>query len=307
VSIGETLAEARRQAGLTVAQVGRQTGISEAFITAIEGSDYSACGGDSHARSSIRRIARVVGADPEPLIQEYDTGHPWPQPATVNGADPVTEARTGKWLWRAWLAVVAVVVVWVCFVALQSLAGPRHGVTAAPPARAHSVDHRHPARHGQAPTTPAARPARTLTPVSATAFGPGGTGQGDNSDIAHLAIDAHPGTAWSTDWYTTARFGDLYPGTGLLVDMGRPVTITAAQITLGSSHGARLQLRIGAAPALADLPPVAHAANAGGVILLRPATPAHGRYVLIWFTRLPPAPAGRFQASIYSLRLKGRT
>jgi hypothetical protein len=39
---------------------------------------------------------------------------------------------------------------------------------------------------------------------------------------------------------------------------------------------------------------------------MRLATPAHGRYVLIWFTRLPPDPAGTFQASVYNLRLEGR-
>jgi hypothetical protein len=161
------------------------------------------------------------------------------------------------------------------------------------------VAHHHP---GQATATPA----RTLTPVRATAFGPGGASQGDNPGLAPLAIDANPATAWHTDWYATARFGDLYPGTGLLVDMGRPVTITAAEITLGRSHGASLQLRIGTIPALADLPPVAHAANAGGVVYMRLTTPAHGRYVLIWFTSLPPDPAGTFQASVYSLRLEGR-
>jgi cytoskeleton protein RodZ len=57
-----------------VAQVGHQTGISEASITAIEGNDYSACSSDSYARSYIHSIARAVGADPEPLIQEYDNG-----------------------------------------------------------------------------------------------------------------------------------------------------------------------------------------------------------------------------------------
>jgi transcriptional regulator with XRE-family HTH domain len=305
VSIGKALAEARRHAGLTVAQVGRQTGMSEASITAIEGNDYSACG-DSLTQSSIRSIARVVGADPEPLIHEYNTGQPWPQPATDNRADPATTTSTGKWLWRAWLAVVTVVVVWVSFVMFQSHAGLRHGVTAAPPAPAHPLAHSHSRHHKQAPTTPTTLPARMLTPVSATAYGSGGAGQGDNSDIAYLAIDAHPGTAWHTDWYATARFGNLYPGTGLLVDMGRTVTITAAQITLGRSHGARLQLRIGAAPVLADLPPVAHVANAGGVMRMRLTAPAHGRYVLIWFTRLPRDPAGNFQASVYSLRLEGR-
>jgi hypothetical protein len=146
-----------------------------------------------------------------------------------------------------------------------------------------------------------------LTPVSATAFGPGGASQGDNGDLAPLAIDAHPATAWHTDWYTTARFGNLYPGTGLLVDMGRPVTITAAQISLGSGHGASLQLRIGAAPALAHLRPVAQAANAAGVVRLYLTPPGRGQYVLIWFTSLPLDPAGTFQASVYSLQLEGRT
>src|SRR5215469_9868635 len=121
-----------------------------------------------------------------------------------------------------------------------------------------------------------------------------------------LAIDANPATAWHTDWYATARFGNLYPGTGLLVDMGRPAAITAARITLGQARGAGLQLRVGAAPTLADLPPVAHQANASGVVRFRLTTPAHGRYVLVWFTRLPPDPAGTFQAHVYNLRLEGQ-
>jgi hypothetical protein len=52
VSVGEALAEARRRVGLTVAEVGHQTGIREMIITAIEDDDYSACGGDSYARGT---------------------------------------------------------------------------------------------------------------------------------------------------------------------------------------------------------------------------------------------------------------
>jgi hypothetical protein len=314
VSIGETLADARCRAGLTVAQVGHQTGIRETVITAIERDDYSACGGELYVRGYIRSIAGAVGADPEPLIQEYSTAQPGPQPVTDDVADPVTVSGTGKWVWRAWLVVVALVMGGLWFAVFHYHAGPRQAVTAAASARAHLATHP-PGHHRPAPPAPASAPgtpapgtvaARTLTPVSATAFGPYGGGQGDNGDLAHLAIDAHPATAWHTDWYATARFGNLYPGTGLLVDMGRPVTITAAQITLGAGHGARFQLRVGAAPALADLPPVAHAANAGGVVRLQLVPPAHGRYVLIWFTSLPPDPAGTFQASVHSLRLEGR-
>jgi hypothetical protein len=335
VSIGEVLAEARRGAGLTVAQVSQRTRIREAIITGIEGDDYSACGGDFYARGHIRAIARAAGADPEPLIRAYDTARRGLLPLPADVTEPVTSLREYDMARRAPLALPADVTgpvtpgrgperrqpTWTAalglalavalgFAAYHFLAGSRQAASAAPTARAHPAPHHH-ASHGTptpAPkmTTRGVVPARTLTPASARAFGPYGSGQGDNPQRAHLAIDGSLVSAWHTDWYTTARFGNLYPGTGLLVDMGQPVTITAAQVRLGRAHGARFQLRAGAAPSLANLPPVASAASAGGLVRLQLATPAHGRYVLIWFTRLPPDPAGTFQASVHNLRLEGR-
>jgi len=85
VSIGETLAEARRQAGLTVTQVSQRTRIREAIIRGIEQNDFSACGGDFYARGHIRSIAGVVGADPVPLISEYDAIHG--PPGALRAAD----------------------------------------------------------------------------------------------------------------------------------------------------------------------------------------------------------------------------
>jgi cytoskeletal protein RodZ len=75
VSIGESLADARRQAGLTVTQVSQETRIREAIIREIEQGDFSGCGGDFYARGHIRSIASVVGTDPGPLIREYDADH----------------------------------------------------------------------------------------------------------------------------------------------------------------------------------------------------------------------------------------
>ena len=75
VSIGESLAEARRQAGLTIGQVSHQTRIRESIIRDIEQDDFSACGGDFYARGHIRSIAAVVGTDPVPLISAYDAEH----------------------------------------------------------------------------------------------------------------------------------------------------------------------------------------------------------------------------------------
>jgi cytoskeletal protein RodZ len=75
VSIGESLAEARRRSGLTVSQVSHETRIREAIIRGIEQGDFSQCGGDFYARGHIRSIASVVGTDPRPLISEYDADH----------------------------------------------------------------------------------------------------------------------------------------------------------------------------------------------------------------------------------------
>ena len=75
MSIGESLADARRRAGLTVAQVSQQTRIRESIIRDIEQGDFTACGGDFYARGHIRSIAGAVGTDPAPLISEYDADH----------------------------------------------------------------------------------------------------------------------------------------------------------------------------------------------------------------------------------------
>ena len=160
-----------------------------------------------------------------------------------------------------------------------------------------------PAASSSAPTS---APAVPLRPASAAAFGTGGMGQGDNASQAGLAVDHNPATAWHTDWYTSADFGHLYQGTGLLIDMGHPVTITEAQIALGGGRGASLALRVGNSPALAALKMAATATNAGGTVSMKPSTPAQGRYVLVWLTRLPRDPAGTFQASIYNVQLTGR-
>ena len=204
------------------------------------------------------------------------------------------------------------------FVAYDLLSGSPQETSATPLARTHPVASHHPRPDRQAVSTKSAPPTakpptltpvirpRMMTPVSAAALGPSGTGRGDNPHLAPLAIDHNLTTAWHTDSYTTARFGNLYRGTGLLLDMGHRVAITGARITLGSAAGAWLQLRVGTAPTLAGLHRAARAASTGAVVRLRLATPAHGRYVLIWFTRLPRDPAGTFRVSVHDIRLEGQ-
>ena len=94
MSIGDSLATARRQAGLTITQVSLQTRIRESIIRGIEQNDFSACGGDFYARGHIRNIAEAVGADPEPLIREYDAEHG--PPHAMRAADVFEPSRPIK-------------------------------------------------------------------------------------------------------------------------------------------------------------------------------------------------------------------
>ena len=147
---------------------------------------------------------------------------------------------------------------------------------------------------------------QALKPISAASFDPYGDGLGENNHLASLAIDGNPATAWHTEWYASADFENIKPGTGLLLDMGRTVTISSLRILLGEIPGADFQVRVGAvASSLTDLHSVARASDAGGQVSLRLIRPARGRYVLIWFTQLPPGASGTFQASIYSVSLDG--
>ena len=146
---------------------------------------------------------------------------------------------------------------------------------------------------------------RTLAPVSVEAFGPDGTANGDNPQTAGRVL-ADPADGWLSQWYATPNFGDLKQGTGLLLDMGRTVTIATVGLTLGGYPGANLELRLGASPELGALPVVASASNAGTVLSLPLKAPARARYVLLWFTKLPPDGAGTYQAFVHRVTVRGQ-
>ncbi|MDN3353560.1 helix-turn-helix domain-containing protein [Actinomadura sp. DC4] len=115
VTIGGTLAKARKEAGLTVTQVSGRTRIRETVIKAIERDDYSLCGGNFYARGHIRSIARVAGIDPEPLIGEYDDAHGGsPQAIPARQAfEPETPVRFRERRAPNWSAAMIVALVLV--------------------------------------------------------------------------------------------------------------------------------------------------------------------------------------------------
>jgi hypothetical protein len=164
-----------------------------------------------------------------------------------------------------------------------------------------------PATTAPASTAPASTPPpRVLAVTSVAAFGPAGTTDGNNPGNVAQAVAGDPANPWHTDWYASPDFFDMTPGTGLLLDLGRTVTVTSVSVSLGGEPGAGFQLRAGNKPTLAWLPTVARVSGAAGTVQLRPSAPVHVRYVLVWFTNLPPDPAGTYQASVYQVAVQGQ-
>jgi hypothetical protein len=146
-----------------------------------------------------------------------------------------------------------------------------------------------------------------LTAVSATAIGPAGT-SGDHPQIAHLVLDRNSATAWVTHWYASAHFGNLKQGTGLVLDMGRMVTVRQVQLALGGSPGfwgADVQIRVGDSPESWNFAPAAVSTDVGGWVSPELPSPVTGRYVQIWFTKLPRDSWGTYQEHVYGVTVHG--
>lgn len=327
MSIGDVLATAREAAGLTVTQVSDLTRIRASIIADLERDDFGSCGGDFYARGHLRAVAQAIGIDAAPLIEEFDAARRAEQAAEPDLGSPallrprLTRAdwsgqpgRPGRSRRRGinWSGVLAVlVVIAVGFAGYLLVSGGGGSGNSGPDAAGrthHGAGHGHDA--GPSPTASAPAPVvtrvRMLQVASAAAFGPAGAGTGDDPGDAGLAIDGDASTAWHTDWYATAEFGALQAGTGLLLDLGKPVTITAARLALGAASGARVQLRAGDSATPSALRPVAQATGSGAALTLTASHAVRARYVLIWFTRLPQDSAGTFMASLYSVRIDGR-
>jgi len=153
VSIGDALAAARREAGLTITQVSQRTCIRETIVRGIERGDYSACGGDFYARGHIRSIARAVGLNADDLVREYDTTQAAPQPITAADVfQPFTPVRLKERRRPNWSVLLLAGLVAVLGIAGFKLLGS-HNNSPARSTASTSVDHSHKPKPSAA-TTP---------------------------------------------------------------------------------------------------------------------------------------------------------
>ncbi len=241
MSIGDSLAAARRQSGLSITQVSQRTCIRETIVRGIERDDYSACGGDFYARGHIRSIARTVGLDPEELVREYDSTHSPPRPIAAKDVfQPYTPVKVRERRRPNWtLALLAVLVIALGAAAIGYFTSRGH---ASPNGSNADASQHHAAKGATKPkasTSPAAT-SHATTPASLV-----------------LSIRAHPGQ-YSWVQLTSASGllifqGDIGPGGAArtwrethttLVVIGNPMGVTLTVDGRQHSHLGPAVLRL---------------------------------------------------------------
>jgi helix-turn-helix protein/uncharacterized protein DUF4115 len=236
VSIGDSLAEARRQAGLTITEVGQQTRIRESIIRGIEADDFSGCGGDFYARGHIRSIATAIGIPAEPLIREYDAEHG--APGAMRAADVFEPSTPIKIRERRSpslsLIVVVVLLAIIGFSAYHLVSSHRTNGAAALPRVSATV---------QPKASPRPSPSPTATPsdvvIHLTANEACWVQIRNNSDGTQIymgTIPAGSSMTWTEKHAVQVSLGNP-GGIVLTVDGKRQIPHTAEPVTLDFSPG----------------------------------------------------------------------
>ena len=207
--IGPELAAARTRVGLSVDELAERTRIRPHVIESIEVDDFTPCGGDFYARGHIRTLARMLGKDPAPMLEQFESRYATApvSPRRVFEAELATgmtgsmRSTVGGPNWALLVGVVlALILVWS---GVRLFAGNSQETFKAPPPVLNGSAG---LRNGYAPP-PAATPTRM--PVTLTAGTAG----------AHVQVRSGRGTV--------VFDGDLVMGEAKRFTVAPPVTVSS--------------------------------------------------------------------------------
>ena len=72
MSLGSSITQARKSAGLSIEDLSASTNIRTALLKEIESDNFANCGGETYARGHIRNIATKLGVDPLIFIAAFE-------------------------------------------------------------------------------------------------------------------------------------------------------------------------------------------------------------------------------------------
>jgi hypothetical protein len=128
---------------------------------------------------------------------------------------------------------------------------------------------------------------------------------------AAAVIDGSPTTDWHSQFYIgNPVFGGLKKGTGLLLDMGTQVKLSQVDVQFGSTCCTSIHIDLGNSDSPASesgFSTVASSTKAVATTKFSVSSSAKGRYVLLWFTSLPPLQgnSNEYEAQVYNVVVRG--
>jgi serine/threonine-protein kinase len=236
----------------------------------------------SSAASMRAALERFAGSPDAPLLPPAQSEPPPPAVAPTRGS------------LRAWMLVPLVVVLAAAAVIAGGLALGR--LSLGGPLGIRAVG----------PTPSASIRLRPIPIVSAHDEDPSGVDHSENPGSVPLAIDGNADTAWSTEHYVSAGFGNLKDGVGLWLDFGASSDVRAVTITtLGPGWTFQLYSNPGAqgSPLVAEDGRTSTFTAKGDSTTVR-LEPVHARGILIWITGLAPEGDG-FAATVAEASVQG--
>ncbi len=155
-----------------------------------------------------------------------------------------------------------------------------------------------------------------LTPQAANGFdayhGAAQDPLDENNSMAANVLDGNS-AGWQTEQYIGSPFfGNLKPGSGLILNMGKPVTITSVTIEFGAMPGANVELKEGDSDARSaqneqSMVTVAARDDVSGSQTFTIAKPVTDQYLVVWFTKLPPLAHthAKYMAQVFNIVIRG--
>jgi hypothetical protein len=139
---------------------------------------------------------------------------------------------------------------------------------------------------------------------------------GDRTELTEveLVVDDNLETAWQTDRYNSAQFGNLKPGMGILINLGEPRHLDHVQVEL-ARDGATAEMRVGDSDPgqsqagdneiYQNYQPLGPARSGGTTMLFDGFEPDQTyQYLMVWFTELAPDEDG-FRVEVQQIAVEG--
>ncbi|MFH9987806.1 protein kinase family protein [Streptomyces luteogriseus] len=153
----------------------------------------------------------------------------------------------------------------------------------------------------KSPKKPISKP---ITIKGAQDFDPLGNDGSENPDEINRLYDNAPGTYWETSFYTSADFGRLKSGVGVILDLGKVQDVGQVTVSFKGETSLELRAASGAATQPQSLDGYTKVAQGSGTtVTLKPDESLKSRYLLVWLTKLPLTEQGNYRGRVVDIKV----